>query len=265
MTKSLILFFVLSFASGCLGGSSAFADNITVAAAASLREAMTEIAKVYETDTQDQVELTFGSSGQLAAQIKAGAPIDAFISAADAQVKDLIHAQAADGKSSRIIAGNELVLVVPRSNATITSFEDLKNVKRLATGEPRTVPAGMYAEQTLKKLDLLDTLKDRIVYGTNVRQVLDYVRRSEVDAGIVYATDAKEAGEEVKLVATADKTWHQPIQYPAIVMSKTSKRDAAVRFLDFLRTPKAQQLLKERGFAPAPAGATTSTTQATGK
>ena len=227
-------------------------ELISVAAAASLRDGMEEIARNYEAQTKEHVELTFGSSGQLMAQIKAGAPVDAFVSAAEAQVKELAKAGLVDQQSRKVIAGNELVVIVPaKSPEDITSFEDLAKAKKVAIGEPGSVPAGTYAQQVLRKLSLSEKMKNHIVYGTNVRQVLDYVRRGEVSAGIVYATDAKEAGEEVTVVAKAEPSWHEPIVYPSVIVTRSDKRDAAKRFLEYLAGDQAQRVLKAKGFAPA--------------
>src|SRR4051812_43756680 len=185
----------------------ATADSITVAAAISLKDALTDIAQSYKSDTGETVQFTFASSGQLMAQIKNGAPIDAFISAAQSQVDDLAKANAIDDKTRRTIAGNALVLIVPAvaKSPPPASFKDLADPrhKRIALGEPRTVPAGEYAAQPLAALKLTDTVKPRAVYGSNVRQVLDYVERGEVAAGIVYATDALAAGDKVRVVDRA--------------------------------------------------------------
>ena len=113
--------------------------------------------------------------------------------------------------------------------------------------------AGDYAAQTLAALKLTDTVKDKLVFGINVRQVLFYVERSEVEAGIVYRTDALEAGDKVKLVATADESTHAPIVYPAVVIKGAKHADAGARFLEFLASDKAQAILAARGFKPAKA------------
>jgi molybdate transport system substrate-binding protein len=122
-------------------------------------------------------------------------------------------------------------------------------VKKLALGEPKTVPAGQYATQTLEKLKLTAPLSGKLVYGSNVRQVLDYVIRGEVTAGIVYATDAKQAGDKVKIVATAAEDSHDPIVYPAVVVKKSASAAAAKRFLDYATDDaEARRLLEARGF-----------------
>lgn len=232
--------------------ASAHAETIRVGAAVSLKEALGEIAKTYESDTGDSVTFVFGSSGQILQQIKSGAPIDAFVSAANKQVDELIATGQLDAATRRDVAGNTLVLIVPADGpAGIASFDDLAKpgVGRFAIGEPKTVPAGQYAEQALTFLKLLGPLKSKLVYGANVRQVLSYVERGEVAAGLVYATDAKEAAGKVRVVATVDAAAHDPIVYPAAVVKKSDRAVAARKFLDHLGSEKARAVLAAKGFA----------------
>jgi molybdate transport system substrate-binding protein len=230
----------------------ASAKTIRVAVAISLKDAVEAIASDYTTTTGEKLEFTFGSSGQLLAQIQNGADIDLFISAAEKQVSDLQKAGLAIDRTRRVVAGNTLVLVVPAgaTNAP-TSFESLNpdSVTKVAIGEPVTVPAGQYASQVLTKLGLTDRLKDKIVYGANVRQVLSYVERGEVSAGILYATDARESGDKVRIVATAPAGTHEPIVYPAVVVKTSKKPDVAERFLNYLGSENARKILIEKGFS----------------
>lgn len=236
----------------CLAATPAFAQPIRVGAAISLREAMTDIAAAYESRTQQKVEFIFGSSGQILAQITNGAPMDAFISAAKSQVEELEKADRVVRGTRRDVAGNSVVLVVPPASASsITGFADLVKVTagKISIGEPTTVPAGQYAMQVLTRLNLADPLKERLVYGANVRQVLSYVERGEVLAGIVYKTDAKESGDKVKVIATAPANTHDPVLYPAVVLKASTRPDAAKAFLDFLATEPAKRVLVEKGFS----------------
>ena len=121
-------------------------------------------------------------------------------------------------------------------------------VKKIAIGQPKSVPAGQYAMQTLAKLKLDTAVAAKLVNGANVRQVLDYVQRGEVDAGFVYATDAQIAGAKVKVIATAPADSHDPIVYPAVVLAASKKQEAAKKFLDFLASPRAKAILRNRGF-----------------
>jgi len=245
----------ISFLLACLITSAACAETITVAVAISLKDALSKLAAQYQAATGERVEFTFGSSGQLATQIANGAPIDLFISAASKQVDDLAKAGVIDDKTRRVIAGNALVLIVPPdSKSPSESVKALVRgeVTRIAVGEPRSVPAGQYAVQALKAAGVADAVKEKLVLGTNVRQVLDYVQRGEVSAGLVYATDARIAGEKVRVVCTIEEKDHEPIIYPAALVKASKRQAAATRFLDFLVSEKGQAGLKEFGFTPPP-------------
>jgi molybdate transport system substrate-binding protein len=191
-------------------------------------------------------------------QIKSGADVDVFISAATKQVDELTKDGLVVPRMRRAVASNALVLIVPAdAKDAPASFEALGSIAgKVAVGEPKTVPAGQYAEQVFKSLKLTDKLSNRLVLGTSVRQVLTYVERGEVAAGVVYATDALESGSKVRVVATADAKTHEPIVYPGVVASATKKAAAAGRFLDYLGGDQAVTVLKAKGFViPAAAGA----------
>ncbi len=244
MRKTMIFLTTLLLA------TASWAGTINVSAAISLKESLQEIAKQYESDTSEKVDLNFGASGTLAAQIKQGAPVDLFISAANKQVDDLVAAGLADADSRKAIAGNSLVLIVPKDQKNPpTKFEDLTDgrFKHIAIGEPKVVPAGQYAMQTLQKMGLDKALADRLVMGENVRQVLVYVQHGDADAGIVYSTDAAAAGQDVHVVATAPESTHDPITYPAVTL-KAGQHDAAKKFLDYVEGPKGQAILAAHGF-----------------
>jgi molybdate transport system substrate-binding protein len=245
---------LLSMVVVLLGANAAVAETINVSAAVSTKEAVTDIAKAFEAETHDHVDLTFGSSGQLAAQIRNGAPVDLFISAANKEVDDLSKAGLVDDATRRIVAGNELVLIVPADSKTSSSsFEQLKDpaFNRVAIGEPKTVPAGQYAMQVLKTLNLENDLSPRLIFGVNVRQVLAYVERGEVSAGVVYATDALQAGPKVKVVATAKPSLHEPVLNPAVVVKASTNKPLALQFLHYLLSDKGQAALAAHGFTRA--------------
>jgi molybdate transport system substrate-binding protein len=237
------------------------AENITVSAAVSLKEALTDIGKTYESQTGDKINFNFAASGPLEAQIQQGAPVDAFISAANKQVDELVKAKLADTKSRQVIVRNEIVLIAAASAAAPPKdFADLTNPKinKIAIGQPKSVPAGQYASQSFSAMKLTDAVAAKLVYGSSVRQVLDYVQRNEVDAGIVYATDAKQAGDAVKTIAIAAENSHEPIEYPGVTITASPHVAAAEKFLKFLSTPPAQSVFTSAGFL-LPAG--TPTTQ----
>jgi molybdate transport system substrate-binding protein len=230
--------------------SAAGAAPLSVGVAISMKEAMLDIQKSFTEQGGGDIEFAFGSSGQIANQIKNGAPIDVFISAADKQVDDLIKSDSVDAATRQVVAGNSVVLIAAKDGKdSPRSFKDLAEARfaKIAIGEPKTVPAGQYAMQVLKAEKVADAVDERLVYGSNVRQVLDYVIRGEVAAAVVYATDAKQAAQ-VKVVATADEKTHDAVRYPAIVVKASKSKEAARKFLDFLAGDKAQAILKGRGF-----------------
>lgn len=233
--------------------SSLQAQEITVSAAVSLRDALTEIAQDYERETGTRVVLNFGASGRLAQQIVEGAPVDLFIAAAESQMQRLRDAGRADPDDAAVIARNALVVIVP-ANARfmpqqVSELTDPR-LRRIAVGQPAVVPAGEYAMAALARSAIADTLRGRLVQGTNVRQVLDYVAREEVEAGIVYATDARAAGERVRVAFMIESSLHDPIVYPAAVVAGSRQSAGARSFLQYLQSDGARKRFAAHGFAP---------------
>lgn len=224
---------------------------LTVAAAASLREALTELEGRYEAANAGvDVRTTFGASGLLRQQVEQGAPVDVFVSAAEKPMDALQAAGLVDPRGRRVLAGNELVLVVPRgSTAAVDGFDDLDapEVRRVALGAPQSVPAGEYAEEVLRALGIAEAVGKKAVYGQNVRQVLAYVESGDVDAGVVYRTDAAVA-RNVRVAAAAPPGSHAPITYPVAVVSRTRAPEAARGYVAFLLGPEGRAVLRRRGF-----------------
>jgi len=228
------------------------AETITVSAAISLKESLSDIREAYEASSGDHVVFNLDASGKLAAQIQQGAPVDLFISADDEQMDKLEKAGRVNARTRQIIAGNTLVLIVsPKEKDPPKGFADLatERGRKIAIGEPKTVPAGRYAMQTLKALHLESSVSSRLLLGESVRAVLSYVERDEVSAGIVYGTDAIQAGDAVKVIATAEASSHDPIEYPAAVIAGSAHAEAAKRFLKYLSSKPAQKIFIARGFS----------------
>lgn len=225
--------------------------SLLVSAAASLKDALEEIKPTYQQSKPNvNINFNFGASGALQQQIEQGAPTDIFISAAKRQVDALEQKGLLVSGTRSIIAKNRLVLVVPRNATGITSFFNLRDerIKRIAIGEPRSVPAGQYAEQVLQKLKLLPQVKPKLVYANNVRQVLASVESGNADAGLVYATDAK-ISDKVKTVVAADEKYHSAITYPLAVIKSSRNVDAAKEFAQYLTTSaQAKAILRKYGF-----------------
>jgi len=231
-------------------GGAACAAEITVSAAASLTDAFKEIAATFEQSRPStKVTLNFGASGQLLQQIVAGAPVDVFASA-DLDTMERAVKQAVVVEESRVVfARNELVVAVPATSLLVLNrLADVMGpeVKRIAIGNPDSVPAGKYARDVLTTARLWPDVQERLIFTQNVRQALDYVARGEVDAAFVYRTDAIAAVNRAK-IAFVTKT-ETPVLYPAAVVKGSGNAEGAAAFVKFLRTEGAQRILERYGF-----------------
>ncbi len=224
---------------------------LTVSAAASLTDALTEIQTLY-TAANPNVTITFnfGGSGALQQQIEQGAEVDVFIAAAPKQITALNDAGLLTENSIKNLLGNTLVLVVPAdSPSTAASFADVsaESIDQLAVGEPDSVPAGKYAVEVLDSLKIYESVKSKLVYAKDVKEVLTWVESGNADAGVVYNTDAL-ASDKVKVAAVAAEETHSPIIYPAAVIKASANQEAAQAFVDFLSNTEAQAVFQEYGF-----------------
>lgn len=229
-------------------------STILVAAAVSLQKALQEVTPIYTKANPNQtVNYNFASSGVLEQQIQQGAPIDVFIAAADKQINSLQRQGLLVSGTQKILLTNQLVLVAPKqSTVSLTGFKQLTKpeIKRISIGEPRTVPAGQYATEVLKNLGILEQVKSKFVLGNNVKAVLTTVETGDVDAGIVYITDAK-SSDKVTIAAIADEKLHSPIHYPIAVLKSSKSLDAAKQYVEFLQSSPAKAVFKKYGFGIA--------------
>jgi molybdate transport system substrate-binding protein len=226
--------------------------EILVSAAASLQDAYREIARRFLERAGVKVTLNFASSGELEKQIEFGAPADVFASAGEREMNNLAAKGLIDAATRADFAGNVLVLAVPAaSKASLKNFSELASVERIAIGNPETVPAGHYAQQSLVRSHLWDQVKGRLIFAENVRQALEYVAHGEADAGLVYATDIPVAQGRVKMVVAAPEGTYGPIRYPIAVIQGTRHAEAAREFVRFVLGSEGQSVLKQYGFIPA--------------
>ena len=224
--------------------------EIIISAAASMRDSLTELQKDYA-QKKPGVKLTFnfGASGTLQQQIEQGAPADLFLSAGKTQM-DALDQKNLIVKDSKVdLVGNELVLVVGKDNSTVTSLEDLakSSVVKISIGTPESVPAGKYAQEALTNLKLWDSLQPKFVLAKDVTQVLNYVETGNVDAGLVYKSDAQ-GSTKVKVATVVPASSHKAIVYPAAVISATKNKQIAEDFLKYLQSSEAQQVFVKYGF-----------------
>jgi molybdate transport system substrate-binding protein len=224
--------------------------SITVSAAISLKDALDDLGQKYEkAHPGTTIRFNFGGSGALQHQIEQGAPVDVFFSAAEKQMDDLAAGGLIDSGTRRDIAANNLVLIVPMDSHGVKSFQDLSqpSVKIVAVGEPTSVPAGLYAQQSLDHMGLLAPIKSKLVFAKDVRQVLTYVETGNADAGLVYTTDAN-ISSKVRVAATAPASSHEPILYPAAVLRGSTNMSVARAFLDYTAGREGRAVFEKFGF-----------------
>jgi molybdate transport system substrate-binding protein len=234
------------------------AQEMTLSVAISMKEAVETLGRQFmQRRPGVTLRYNFGASGELQKQIEAGAPVDLFISAAQRQMDELQQKSLIDAATRRVFARNVLTVIKPAgSTLDIAKPADLvgPKVQRIVIGNPKTVPVGQYAEESLKSLGLWDRVQPKLVLAENVRQALDYVARGEVEAGFVYTTDvAVRSGQVVEAFRPAEDTY-RPVTYPAAVV-KTSKQPAlAQAFIELLVSRDGQAALSRLGFQPPPPG-----------
>jgi molybdate transport system substrate-binding protein len=228
--------------------------NLVVSAAASMKDVLGAVQSLYQQTKQNiSVKYNFAASGPLQQQIENGAPVDVFISAAEKQMDALQKDGLLLPNTRRDLLTNSLVLIVPQnSSVAITDFRQLtgSNVKKIAVGEPKSVPAGQYTNEVFKNLGILSQVQPKLVLGSSVRQVLQFVESGNVDAGVVYGTDAK-TSKQVKVVATASENLHSPIVYPVAVLKNSKNIPAAKEYVQFLSNNQAREVFQKYGFGIA--------------
>jgi molybdate transport system substrate-binding protein len=231
-------------------------ETINVAADVSLKEAMIDMGAAFQDEAGVEVVSSFGATGALADQARKGGTFDVLILADGDAVAALAKDKVAIDRTARIVCGNKLVLVVPAaSKLAAKSPADLggDDVKRIAIGDAKIEPAGVFAMQWLQYLKLDQSLSPKLVPSGAVRQVLDEVERGHVDAGFVYQTDAEQAGLRVKKLFDAPPEAYGPVLYSGVVLTASKHAKAAEQFLDFMATKRGRWILeKRRGFIPDP-------------
>lgn len=252
VAMSVLLVSGVSAASGGQVQAAAKKTEIIVSAAASLQDSLDKIAVLYEKQ-HPEIDLVFnyGASGTLQKQIEQGAPADLFFSAGDKQMQALV-----DGgliSENKELLKNKLVLVVPSNSktkiTTITQLTD-KAFKKVAVGQPESVPAGQYAQQSLTAKKVWDTLQSKLVFAKDVRQVLSYVETGNADAGFVYKTDAL-TSSKVKIALTVGAHVHSAINYPVGIIKESDHQAEAKAFYNYVQTKEASSIFTSYGFSLA--------------
>ncbi|MBQ1543160.1 MAG: molybdate ABC transporter substrate-binding protein [Caulobacteraceae bacterium] len=225
---------------------------VTVFAAASLQNALTDVGQAYTAKTGVPIRFSFAGSSAIARQIEQGAPADLFISADVEWMDYLAQRRLIVAASRRDLLSNDLVLIAPKdARATLRIAKGFPLAKalgpgRLALADPATVPAGKYAKASLTALGVWDQVSGHVASAENVRAALAYVARGEAPFGIVYATDAA-VEPKVRTVGTFPEASHPRIVYPG-ALTAASRNPAAAGFLGFLQGPEATAVFRRYGF-----------------
>ena len=242
----------LLITAGCAGPAAPV--ELNVSAGASMTDVMKEINSQY-TKTAKNVKIiaNFAGVGTLQKQIEQGAPVDIFISAGAAQMDALQKEHLLIESTRKILLTNKIVLIVPADSALkLNSFNGLvdTSVKKIAIGDPQSVAAGAYAQQTFDLLGITDQVKPKLVLAADVRQVLAYVESGDVDAGIVFLTDAA-ISNEVKVITNAPDEINNKVIYTLAVIQATKNLDAAKNYVSYLFSAEAKTIFEKYGFSMA--------------
>lgn len=243
--SATILFLLLV---SCSRPTSTVAPSLTISAAASLKDAIAEVQQLYTQQQPVTITNNFGASGSLQQQIEQGAPVDIFICAAATQMDALQQKGLIIADTRKNILSNQVVLIAPKNSHLVSNFKDLTSdrVQKIALGEPKSVPAGKYGQEVLTFYNIFTQIKPKIIYAKDVRQVLAYVETGNVDAGIVYLTDAKVS--DVKIVAIAPVNSHSQVVYPVAVIKASKNINTAKQFVQFLSSKPASDVFNKYGF-----------------
>jgi len=247
---TLMIFVLGCTANGHSDDAKAEVTSLNISAAISLTDALEEIKDIYEKENDVELSFNLAGSGTLAQQIQQGAPVDVFISANQNWMDTLEADNLIQIDTRSNITGNRLVLIgSDASGLTKASVEDVlkENITKIAIGNPESVPAGKYTEQTLNGLHMWKELEDKFVFAKDVRQVLTYVETGNSDIGFVYESDAL-TSNTINILTVVDEDLHDPILYPGAVLVDSKHSEAAHNFLTFMESDVAQEILENYGF-----------------
>ncbi|NIM00554.1 MAG: molybdate ABC transporter substrate-binding protein [Acidobacteria bacterium] len=253
-TAALLLIVV----TGAFPGSAGDDADLLISTAVSLKEpllaAIDDFAESRGGSGFPAVDVHAAGSSVLAGQILRGAPTDLFVSASRPDVERLVAAGLVDRSSICSLVGNVLVIVVPAGDRGIDGLEQLRDSRfeRIGVANPRTAPLGRYTAQALEAAGLLGLLADRRIIAGHARQVVDYVARGEVDAAVVYATDAARFADRVSVALEIDPGLHEPVEYVVAHLGRNDPASWSAQLFDHLCSDAGRARFEEAGFTPWP-------------
>lgn len=238
---------------GCGNSSTKKNENsLVISAASSLTEPLNKIKTNFEKENNIKVNINYAGSGTLRKQIEEGAPVDIYFSADKDNYEKLLKSNLIDKNLGEYNLKNEIVLIINKSfknYSDIKSIEDLGKIKldKLSIGTPETVPAGKYGLETLNYYNIFNNLKDNIVYGKTVKDVLNYVLTQNVDGGIVFKTDTLGKEDKINIITIPSQS-HSEIIYKCGILTNSKSKENAKKFLDYLNEESSKKIFKNYGF-----------------
>ena len=245
-----IIFLAAALAASAFSQALAADKELTVSAAISLKEALTELGLSFErAHSGTRILFNFGSSGDLALQIEQGADVDVFAAASSGQFARLTQERLLENNSSRLLTKNKLVAIAPLAGRSLSSLSDFKDLHLIAIGNPATVPAGQYAKLALEKAKIYNRLlgEHKLIFAENVRQVTAYVESGDVDAGLVYVTDAKIA-KQAKTCFLVPLEYTGQINYPVGIVLGSKQKALSKEFVQYITSRQAKAVFRSKGF-----------------
>lgn len=233
------------------------ATTLTISSGAGLRDVMLNIQQAYSQQTpRVKINYNFAASGVLRQQIEQGAAIDVALLASQMDMDDLQSQNLLVNNTRKNLLRSNIALIVPRKSAGITKFQHLANnrVKRIAIGEPRSVPVGKFAQEVFAYFGLAQQVQPKLVYAKSALEIISYVASGNVDAGITHDTSVNQ-NPEVKIVAIAPTNSHTPVIYPVAVLKNSKNLAVAQAFVQFLSSQAARSIFQKAGYSIAQASA----------
>jgi molybdate transport system substrate-binding protein len=229
--------------------------GVMVFAAMSLKQPFSQVAPLFEAENPGAaLQFNYSGSGTLAAQIESGAAADVFASAGTKEMDMLAEKGLIDRDTRRVFAANSLVLVAPLDHSeALRGFSGLAlpQVRRIAVGDSRLAPVGLYTAEAFKYYGIADNISGKLIPCPQVAQVCDYTVRGEVDAWVIYLTDYLARKSGLALIEEAPAAAHSKIEYPAAVINNSVNKDYANSFVSFLCSEKCAKILSGYGFKTA--------------
>ena len=233
------------------------ADDIQVAVAANFTAPMQDIAKAFEKETGHTVQLVFGSTGKLYAQIKNGAPFDILLAADDKAPIKLENEKEAVSGSHFTYATGKLVLWSATANLVDDKGEILKTAafKHIAIADPQTAPYGVAAQQSLQAMDLLDVVKSKLVLGENITQTYQFVATGNAELGFVALSQVITPNAAGDIKIQSGSAWvvtpslYSPLHQDAVLLNRANDKPAAKALLEYLKGKTAHAIIQSYGYA----------------